>query len=68
MNERSTPASSDGAPFSHLAEMIRSLAEATDPADRRLFLRGTLRALEYIAGKTHAALSALVAAVSKEGK
>jgi hypothetical protein len=48
--------------------MIRSLAEATDPAERRLFLRGILRALEYIAGKTHAALSALVAAVSKEGK
>jgi hypothetical protein len=68
MSEPSTPSAIEASPFTHLAEMVRAFAEATDPAERRLFLRGTLRALQYVVGRTHDVLTALVAAVSKEGK
>jgi len=51
------------APFAHLNTMISALASATDPAERTMYLRGIARALEYITGKTHAAVAALVEAV-----
>jgi hypothetical protein len=56
------------APLLHLDELVRAYEGATDEGDRRMFLRGCLRALEHVTGRTHAALEALTRAMSKEGK
>ena len=52
--------------FEHLTNTIDGYSTATDDQERRMFLRATLRALCLVADKTHKALRALAAAVSKE--
>jgi hypothetical protein len=52
----------------HPEQLVSAYADATPDADRRLFLRGVLRVLQYVAGKTHAALVAVTAAMAKEGR
>jgi hypothetical protein len=59
---------SNPSPFAHLDTMISAYADATDPKERTLFLRGIVRALEHVSCKTHAALEALTNAVSSEAK
>jgi hypothetical protein len=68
MSNPSTPASSDSSPFAHLDEMIAAYEGATNPEEKRMFLRGVVRTLEHVSGKTHAALAALTKAVTAEGK
>ena len=61
-DDTSTP-SIEAAPFAQIETMIRAFSHATDPEERTLYLRGIARALEYVTGKTHAALVALTEAV-----
>ena len=56
------------APLLHLDELVHAYEGADTEADRRLFLRGCLRALEHITERTHTALEAIARAMSKEGK
>jgi hypothetical protein len=66
-NSNPPPSAFAGAPLLHLDELVHAYEDATDEADRRMFLRGVLRALEHVTGKTHAALEAVTRAMSKEG-
>ena len=66
MEDPRKPSPFESTPFTHLHEMIAAFAEATDEPDRRLYLRGIVRALEHVIGKTHEAMEALTQAVSKE--
>jgi hypothetical protein len=68
MSNPSTPAPVEISPFAHLDEMIAAYEGATNPEQKRMFLRGVVRTLEHVSGKTHAALEALTKAVSAEGK
>lgn len=68
MSQPSTPSSFEASPFAHLETMVSALGKATDATERRMYIRGIARALEFIVGKTHAALVGLVVALAKEGK
>ena len=53
----------DSNPFHQLHDTIDGLKRATSEADRRLFLRATVRGLYMVSKATTAALRALVAAL-----
>jgi hypothetical protein len=68
MSHTSPPSAFEGAPFTHLDNMIAAFAKATDPEEKRLFLRGALRSIELVTGQLHTRLSALVDAATAQNE